>query len=90
MRRPSPKRVPLPGDGRVEAASQHLKVDLAAMEVGKTTLERAFELARSGRFTTVSELKLAVAAEGYDRKQLEGGALSRQLSALIKAAMPPA
>jgi hypothetical protein len=51
------------------------------MEAGKTTLERAFELARSGRFSTVSELKLAVAAEGYDRKQLEGGALSRQLSA---------
>jgi hypothetical protein len=57
------------------------------MEIGKTTLERAFELARSGRFSTVSKLKLAVAAEGYDRKQLEGQALSRQLSALIRTAI---
>ncbi len=55
------------------------------MDIGKTTLERAFELARSGRFGTVSELKLAVVAEGYDRKQLEGQALSRQLAALIKS-----
>lgn len=54
------------------------------MEVGKSTLERAFELARSGRYGSLSELKHAVAAEGYDRKQLEGAALGRQLSALIK------
>lgn len=47
-------------------------------------MERAFELARSGRFGNLSELKHAVAAEGYDRKQLEGAALGRQLSALIK------
>ena len=47
-------------------------------------MERAFELARSGRFGSLGELKHAVAAEGYDRKQREGAALGRQLSALIK------
>jgi hypothetical protein len=56
------------------------------VEVGKSTLERAFELARSGKFVSVSAVKQAVAAEGYDRRQLEGGALSRQLSALIREA----
>lgn len=76
--------------GRVETARRCLgQIGVAPMEAGKTTLERAFELARSGRFGTVSELKLAVAAEGYDKKQLEGQALSRQLSALIKAAAAP-
>lgn len=88
---PSPGPVHPHQAGRVEAACLCFgrQIDVAAMEAGKTTLERAFELARSGRFSTVSELKLAVAAEGYDRKQLEGGALSRQLSALIKAAVAP-
>ena len=56
------------------------------MEPGKSTLERAFELARSGRYATVTQLKAAVTAEGYDRQQLEGAALGKQLSALIKAA----
>ena len=56
------------------------------MVPGKSTLERAFELARSGRFDNVSQLKAAVIAEGYDRYQLEGAALSRQLSSLIRSA----
>lgn len=59
------------------------------MQAGKSTLERAFELARSGRYATLAQLKQAVLAEGYDRKQLEGAALGRQLTALIKAAAPP-
>lgn len=59
------------------------------MQADKSTLERAFELARSGRYATLVQLKHAVLAEGYDRKQLEGAALGRQLTALIKAAAPP-
>ncbi|WP_055045613.1 hypothetical protein [Devosia sp. A16] len=59
------------------------------MEAGKSTLERAFELARSGRYTTLVDLKRAVLAEGYDRKQLEGGALGRQLTTVIRAATAP-
>lgn len=58
------------------------------MEPGKSTLERAFELARSGDYHTLSQLKAAVIAEGYDRKQLEGGTLSRQLSGLIRTTRP--
>lgn len=56
------------------------------VDPNKSALERAFELAREGGFDTVSELKRAVAAEGYDRKQLEGPALTRQLSGLLHAA----
>lgn len=56
------------------------------MEAGKSTLERAFELARSGRFGSVSDVKQAVSAEGYDRRQLEGSALTRQLSSLVRDA----
>jgi len=62
------------------------------MDQSKTALERAFDLARSGRFQTVSELKKAVGDEGYMRSQLDGRALSRQLSEIIKASLvrPPA
>lgn len=59
------------------------------MEAGKSTLERAFELARSGRYETASKVKLAVVAEGYDRRQLEGPALTRQLSEVIKSVIEP-
>ena len=45
----------------------------------QTPLERAFELAQSGRFTTVSEIKQALAAEGFSVAQLTGGVLSKQL-----------
>jgi hypothetical protein len=34
-----------------------------------TTLERAYELARSGRCRTVSDIKQALATEGYERIQ---------------------
>ena len=59
------------------------------IDPNKSALERAFELARAGGFGTVSELKRAVAAEGYDRKQLEGPALTRQLSGLLSSAARP-
>lgn len=34
-----------------------------------TTLERAYELARSGRCRTVGEIKQALASEGFERIQ---------------------
>ena len=34
-----------------------------------TTLERAYELAREGRCRTVSDIKQALSAEGFDRIQ---------------------
>ena len=51
----------------------------------KTTLERAFELARSGYYASMKELQRALAAEGYAQKQLTGPLLFEQLRKLIKA-----
>jgi hypothetical protein len=47
-----------------------------------TILERAFELARSGKHTTVSELREALQAEGFDPKRLQGPSLQKQLRQL--------
>jgi len=55
-----------------------------------TTLERTFELARSGKFATVSELKQAVASEGYSMAQVTGSSLTKQLRELIAAHRQPA
>lgn len=52
----------------------------------KTTLERAFELARSGKLETVKQLQHALAAEGYLLHQLTGPVLFEQLRKLMKAA----
>ncbi len=60
------------------------------MDQNKTALERAFGLARSGRFQTVTELKKFVIREGYQASQLEGSQLSRQLTALIRESNVPA
>lgn len=57
---------------------------LSAMDQNKTALERAFELAKSGRFQTLAELKKAVAHEGYPPAQMDGSQLRRQLTSLIK------
>jgi hypothetical protein len=52
----------------------------------KTTLQRAFELARSGEFGTASDVKKALAAEGYDLAQFTGRALTVQLNTAIQKA----
>lgn len=57
----------------------------SAMDQNKSPLERAFELARSGRYRTASEVRRALAAEGYATDQFEGRSLSRQLGEIIKA-----
>jgi hypothetical protein len=54
------------------------------MDGSQTALERAFELARSGKFQNIGELKRAVSREGYVASQLEGAALGRQLTTLIR------
>ncbi len=56
------------------------------MDQNKSPLERAFELARTGSYRTVSDVKRAVAAEGYAMGQFEGRTLARQLGDIIKAA----
>jgi hypothetical protein len=63
------------------------------MKAGVTALERAFEIAKSGEVAGLEELKVALAAEGHDPKQLQGPLLRKQLRAVIKKARehsPPA
>jgi hypothetical protein len=47
-------------------------------------LERAFELAGSGRCATVAEIKRKLREEGYMDDQVEGPTLFGQLNALMK------
>lgn len=56
------------------------------MDQDKTTLERAFELAQSGRCKSVQEIRQALKQEHYSLNQLEGASVKKQLSALIKKA----
>jgi hypothetical protein len=61
------------------------------MDGTHTALERAFELAKSGEFTRVQDVILKVEREGYPRRQLEGFALRKQLTKLVREskAVPP-
>jgi hypothetical protein len=56
------------------------------MQNQPTTIERAFELARSGRFLTVTSIRKQLRLEGYQEKsQLQGWTLYNQLRLLIAA-----
>jgi hypothetical protein len=44
-----------------------------------TAIERAFELAKTGRYATISDLREAVLDEGLDPSQLQGRTLHLQL-----------
>ena len=50
-----------------------------------TPLERAFELARSGDYANVTDLKRQLRLAGYAMALFDGPSLSKQLSELIKA-----
>ena len=56
------------------------------MQQGKTTIERAFEMARSGRFKDVGGLKIAISREGYAASQISGRTLLKQLREAIQGA----
>ncbi|KQW67071.1 hypothetical protein ASE17_20340 [Phenylobacterium sp. Root77] len=56
------------------------------MTFKQTTLERAFELARTGEFRTVSELSKQLKIEGYNLVQIEGDMLKRQLRGICEHA----
>jgi hypothetical protein len=49
------------------------------MNFKQTALERAFELARSGRHETVEEIRRQLAREGHNQYQIAGPVLTRQL-----------
>lgn len=51
-----------------------------------SSVERAFELARSGNARDVEAIRRQVAREGYDGEHIYGLALSRQLRVLINEA----
>ena len=51
-----------------------------------TEIERAFELARSGHFKGVEEIRKEIRREGYTAKQLDGPALAKQLREAMKKA----
>jgi hypothetical protein len=52
----------------------------------KIPLQRAFELARSGKFGNVADIRSQLGKEGYQTDQLTGGSLLRQLRETIKLA----
>ena len=56
------------------------------MRTKLTALERAFELASSGKCLSVMDIALSLRAEGYSVDQLEGPALKKQLLDLIEKA----
>jgi hypothetical protein len=53
-----------------------------------STLERAFALARSGRFASVGDIRLALKQERFDQVEahLAGSAIARQLRELCEQA----
>ena len=55
-----------------------------AME--KSALERAFELARTGKYARADVMRKQLAAEGYDPNQIQGRALLAQLKNLGRTA----
>ena len=59
------------------------------MKIGVSTLERAFEIARSGLARDVEEIRRALQREGYNAKEIEGPGLRKQLRGLTEAAREP-
>jgi hypothetical protein len=57
------------------------------MDPKVSALERAFQLARSGKAATIADIKKRLKQEGYEEKAVEGGpSLARQLRKLITEA----
>jgi hypothetical protein len=54
-------------------------------------IERAFELARSGKFSKVMDIRRRLSAEGYPVHQISGPTLKAQLRQMIQNALqgPP-
>ena len=57
------------------------------MEPNVTPLERAFQLAKTGRYVDVGEIKLRLKQEGYAQDQVQARSLNRQLQELIRVAV---
>jgi hypothetical protein len=59
------------------------------MDSKPTALERAFQLAKSGRAGSLDDVRAQLKSEGYDLGQLVGPQLIKQLRKLIEAARTP-
>jgi hypothetical protein len=57
-----------------------------SMEANKSCLERAFEIARSGKVPNLLYLLNQLKSEGYGHDQIYGPVLKKQLSDLIEKA----
>jgi hypothetical protein len=53
------------------------------MEQNVGAVERAFQLAKSGKFRSVTEIERQVRVEGYSADQISGRTLLKQLRALL-------
>jgi hypothetical protein len=51
-----------------------------------TVMERAFQLAKSGSYASVPDIKRRLHAEGFNVEQITGRVLFKQLNTLIQAA----
>lgn len=58
------------------------------MAIQPTALERAFELARSGQFSSLEDIQLQLDREGLDPRTVVGPLLRKQLRDLICEAHP--
>ena len=58
------------------------------MDSKVTALERAFQLARSGRMATIDDIRKRLKQEGYDERVVADGgrSLTTQLRGLLRAA----
>jgi hypothetical protein len=69
-------------------SSSYVAVYTDAMDHSVTALERAFQLAKSGKCTSLADLKKRLHAEGYSIAQITGRTLAKQLVVIIKMARP--
>jgi hypothetical protein len=59
---------------------------ITRMDIDPTPLERAFALARTGKYPGVEEIRVQLKAEGYEVSQLVGRTLLKQLRLLCDVA----
>ena len=58
------------------------------MDSYKSALERAFELAETGNYKSVEEIRRRLSQEGYFTHQILGRTLSQQINKIIRANRP--
>lgn len=64
----------------------HICVTHDQVQHNLTALERAFELASSGRCESVAAIRTVLKSEGYSDQQVTGRSLGKQLTDLIRQA----